>query len=81
MVLTWLLEKIDLVIMVFLFFSGTIAVDVFHVAILFIFALFVLYPKQLRRQFFPFFCFILFFMCSKYVYSLLIYELSELNPD
>lgn len=81
MCIEWVVKRVDILIMILLYFSGTIGIDCFHILVLVIFALFILYPQVVRKQFFYCFLLILFFMCSKYVYSLLIYELALDEPE
>jgi hypothetical protein len=64
------LQQIDLLIMILLFLSGTVQIDIFHVGILIIFAFYIVFPETVRQNFIYVFLFYMTIMIFKYVQSL-----------
>ena len=80
LIISWIINRVDLLLMLVIYLSGTMSIDVFHVLQLIIFAVFVLYPSGARRVFVVYFIFVLIVMSCNYVYVLFIYEF-QINAD
>lgn len=73
-----LFTNLDLICFVVIFFSGVNKVDFYHIALIFFFVAFALWPKCFKRNFIILLIYVDFFVLEKYIYTLFS---TYLSPD
>lgn len=72
-----MLKHLDIVLVIFLYISGTNRIDVFHITLLIYFTLFIVYPYFMRKNFTYFIYFVVLVAILRYVYVLFILEIKD----
>jgi len=67
----FLLKRIDVALLLAIFFSGVTKIDLYHIAMMYCFVTFLIFPKCFKRNFFIFLLFVNLIAWEKYLMSLL----------
>lgn len=73
-----LFNNLDLISHIVIFFSGVNKVDFYHIALIFFFVAFALWPHTFKKNFIILLIYVDFFVFEKYIYTLIS---TYLSPD
>lgn len=72
-----LINNLDLLVFIVIFFSGVNKIDFYHIFLLFFFVAYIIWPKWFIRNYIVLLVYVDFFVFEKYLYTLIVHYIPQ----